>query len=318
MHNKTLHVATAYTNPMRWETRKRLMHTFRQHMTASPNVSLHVGEAAYGDRAHEVTSSQRPNDLQLRTRHELWHKENLLNLVIARFPADWEYGAFVDGDFTMSRHDWALEAIHQLQRYDFVQLFSTYADLDTEHRPYRLMQGFALNHLSGSLRNMRGCPVYGSKSPGATGGGWAFRREAFNTVGGLLDTCIVGSADWHMAFGLIGKSHAGSETKSCSSAYIRSILNWQRRAGALKANIGYIQNHAIHHFHGSKVNRFYGERWRILHDNNFDPETDIHRDSAGLWQLSGNKPRLRDELRGYFHARNEDDPCLHAHEKVLV
>src|SRR5260370_1321719 len=42
-------------------------------------------------------------------------------------------------------------------------------------------------------------------APGATGGAWAWRRHAFNTVGGMLDTCILGSGDWHMAFALIGR-----------------------------------------------------------------------------------------------------------------
>jgi hypothetical protein len=47
---------------------------------------------------------------------------------------------------------------------------------------------------------------------GATGGAWAFRRPAFDAVGGLLDTCILGSADWHMAFGLAGAG-SGIEEK---------------------------------------------------------------------------------------------------------
>jgi len=39
------------------------------------------------------------------------------------FPSDWKYGAWWDADFHFTRHDWALEAIHQLQLYDFVQCF---------------------------------------------------------------------------------------------------------------------------------------------------------------------------------------------------
>jgi len=72
-----------------------------------------------------MTDAANPLDLQLRTSDEMWHKENLLNLVVQRFPADWKYGAYLDGDFHMTRPDWALEAIHQLQHYDFAQLFSS-------------------------------------------------------------------------------------------------------------------------------------------------------------------------------------------------
>src|SRR5579863_6881732 len=145
----TLHVACAYSNPLRWRTRRVLMNDFRRHMAASPNVVLHAGELAYGERPFEVTGED-PLDVQLRTAHELWHKENILNAVIHHFPADWKYGAIIDADFHMTRRDWALEAIQQLQHYDFVQLFTTYSDLSAEHRPYRIMPSFAWQHLHGA------------------------------------------------------------------------------------------------------------------------------------------------------------------------
>ena len=44
----------------------------------------------------------------------------------------------------------------------------------------------------------------GSGWPGAPGGCWAFRRESFEVCGSLLDTCILGSGDHHMALGLVG------------------------------------------------------------------------------------------------------------------
>ena len=84
------------------------MNDFRQHMQGSPNVVLHVAELAYGDRPFEVTGAD-SLDIQLRTSHELWHKENILNRAIQRFPAGWQYGAIIDADFHMTRPDWALE-----------------------------------------------------------------------------------------------------------------------------------------------------------------------------------------------------------------
>ena len=99
-----LHVAVAYSNPVRWASRRVLMNDFREHIRASANVVLHVGELAYGDRPFEVTGDD-PNDVILRTSHELWHKENILNLVVQRFPPDWRLGAVIDGDFHMTRRD---------------------------------------------------------------------------------------------------------------------------------------------------------------------------------------------------------------------
>jgi len=326
---QALHVACAYSNPIRWSSRRILMNDFREHMHASANVILHVGELAYGDRPFEVTGGD-PNDVQLRTSHELWHKENILNLVIQRFPPGWRYGAIIDGDFHMTRRDWALEAVHQLQHFDFVQLFSSYSDLSAEHRPFRIMPGFAFHYVRGlsglsdraTLRPAAGAPYayYGARGAavGATGGAWAFRRSALDAVGGLLDICILGSADWHMAFGLVGAVNAATELRRCSKPYVDAVLRWQERAAVLKGNIGYVQNHAIHHFHGSKSARAYGSRWRVLLDNGYDPRTDISRDWQGVYQLTGNKPRLRDQIRAYFRDRNEDSPELSPQEKHLV
>ena len=61
-----------------------------------------------------------------------------------------------------------------------------------------------------------------------------------------------------------------------------------------------------HAFHGTKVNRRYVERWGILKRHGYDPLADIKRDWQGLLQLTGNKPKLRDDLRIYFRQRDED------------
>jgi hypothetical protein len=312
--SETLHVATAYSNPVRWRSRRHLLNDFRRHMHASPNVVLHVGEIQYGERPFEVTSTQNPGDIQLRANDEMWHKENLLNLVVQRFPSNWKYGAIIDGDFHMTRPDWALEALHQLQHYDFVQLFSTYSPLSAEHRPTSLMPGFAY-----AWRTLQKAPSPNLPSHiGAPGGAWAFRREAFNLVGGLLDTCILGSADWHMAMALIGERDTHWEVRECGNPYVRRIHAWAAHAAPIRGNVGFVQNHAIHHFHGSMSKRGYGSRSRILRDYQFDPEVDLKRDWQGLWQFAGDKPKFRDAIRNYFRERNEDSVELAAHERQLV
>jgi len=297
-----LYVAAVYCNPVRWRSRRVLMNDFRRHMNASPNVSLYIGELQYGDRPFEVTSAENPNDLQLRTRDEMWHKENLLNLVVQRFPRDWKYGAVIDADFHMTRPDWALEAIHELQRLEFVQLFSTYSPLGADHRPTSVTPGFAYTYV-----NTRTTPSAALPSHiGAPGGAWAFRREAFDQVGGMLDTCILGSADWHMAVALAGQPDRHWEVRECPDPYVRKIDDWARRAEAIKGNIGFVRNHAIHHFHGPMSQRGYTSRSQILREHQFDPDKDLRRDWQGLWQFAGNKPGLRDDIRAYFRARNED------------
>jgi hypothetical protein len=338
---QTLHVATAYSNPFRWRTRRELANDFRRHMESSPNVALHLGELAYGDRPHEVASAQNALDVPLRTWHELFHKENILNRVIQSFPPDWKYGAWIDADFHFTRHDWALEAIHQLQHYDFVQLFSAYSDLSGEtygsgHLPIRATPSFAYNYIQSGYRLPDGFAnggwrksgvdlgyYYGGapgrpRGVGATGGAWAFRRSAFDTVGGLLDKCILGHGDWFFAFGLVGEEAPDMHIDGYSDDYRNAILSWQKNAARIKKNIGYVDCFAVHHFHGSKLRRGYASRDLILVKHKFAPSLHLKADWQGIYQLNTDNPALRDAVRAYFISRNEDDPNLYESEKPLV
>ena len=326
---QVLHVACCYSNPRRWETRRRLANDFTLHMRSTRNVVLHVIELAYGDRPFDVTNPARyPFDIQRRTTTELWHKENLLNLAIHQFPADWRYGAIVDMDFTFTRADWALEAIHLLQHYRWVQLFTEAHHITGStvpgkgHRSIGTLSGFSATYAENghsavtSVRNKEELLEYMVEKPkkwqfpGAPGGAWAFRREALNEVGGLLDRCILGSADSFMAFGLVG-SFCGMRSNMMTrytEDYRNYILAWQRRAAESHGDIGFLDQFVVHHFHGRLKNRGYHDRDNILIDNQYSPTIDVFPDSQGVLQLSPHRPRLRDQLREYFLSRCEDVP----------
>lgn len=338
---QTLHVAACYSNPFRWRTRRELANDFRRHMAVLPNVELHFIELAYGDRPFEVTDpALYPNDRQVRTSSELFHKENLLNLAVRSFPPDWRYGAAVDADFTFTRHDLALETIHQLQHYDWVQMFSTYQNVTGEaepgrgHRPVgNISNGFAYGYVSAGSRLPDGydggwaeptsyAPGAGHLPwVGAPGGAWAFRRASFSAVGGMLDRCVLGSGDWFMAFGLAGQvtraeveRRLGKKVERYHPAYLEYIRAWQRQAAdAVRGNIGYVDAFAVHHWHGPLGKRGYSTRDDVLIANDFSPVSDVSPDWQGVLQLTAAKPALRDAIRAYFVSRSEDLP--HADER---
>lgn len=115
---------------------------------------------------------------------------------------------------------------------------------------------------------------------------------------------VIGSSDWIMAYGMVGLADGLEFIPECAP-YYQAVKRWQQNALDLQADIWYIDNTMTHFWHGPKGNRFYRERERLLTENHFDPYTDLRRDAQGLYQLSGNKPKLRDDLRHYFRARNE-------------
>lgn len=354
--DQTLHVSVSYSNPFRWQTRRRLANDYIRHMRNSPNISLWVVEMAYGDRPHEVTSPDHPQDIQLRTNHELFHKENGWNIGVSHFPQGWKYGCCSDADFHFTRHDWALETIHQLQHYEFVQPFSSYVDVSgniygQKDVPMRYNSAFFFNYIQNGYKvspqyhngvvtttkdgkvtfTKAGADAYASalkaepseggvfmRGVGATGGAIAFRRSAFEAVGGMLDRCILGHADWYMAFQLVGVEPPDIHSQRYHPDYKRYVRSWGERAKELKRNVGYTDGHAIHYWHGSKTRRAYSSRDVILARNQYSPYDDVHADYQGVWRLNPNKPELRDDIRRYFISRFEDDPNMYQPEKLLI
>src|ERR1019366_4811945 len=112
-------------------------------------------ECAFGERPFEVTEAANPFHLQLRTQCEMWHKENLLNLMIARLPTDWQ-----------------TETVQQLQHYDIVQLFAEAHDLRPNQQTFARYRSFASSFNQGIPRQ-RGAGYYGG-APGRDGPGDAY------------------------------------------------------------------------------------------------------------------------------------------------
>jgi hypothetical protein len=315
-----LHVMAVISNPQRFRTRYDLYQQFAQHMAASGAV-LWTVELAFGERSHAVTEAGNPRHLQLRTTHEYWHKESLINLGVQRLPADWQYLAWIDADVQFTRPDWAEETVHMLQHHPIVQLWTEAHDLTPAYEPLLRHKSFAwsLHHVTPTPTadpyRLAYQSAYDTQTPTPhrwvpwhPGFAWAIRRDAFEHVGGLLDAAILGAADNHMAKALVGDAHYSIHPQ-VSPGYRQMVLEWAGRAAGLKRDLGYVDGLLVHHWHGQKKARQYWNRWQILVQHQFDPRTDLKRDWQGLWQLVTDTPRqwrLRDALRGYFSQRNED------------
>jgi hypothetical protein len=301
-------------------------------MCQQAGVKLVTVEQAFGDRPFMVTNASDPFHLQVRTVEELWHKENMINLGVRHAQAiapalglRVREVAWVDADCRPSRsyRDWFEETWHQLQHYQFVQMWEHLIDLDINFNPIGEAQpGFMANYVK-----------YGSPNPeefrrveqmneydiatkqnitrifGRPGLAWAANIDAWNHVGGLIDYSILGAGDWYMAHGLIG-SLQGAQAEFAGGSYMQKMLQWQERAQRwIKRDVGYVPGVVFHDFHGRKALRFYGSRGKILRDCNYNPETDIKYDSHGMTQLEtwdDRQIKLRDLIRGYFRMRNED------------
>lgn len=298
MKSKKLWVIAVISNPVRFNSRYSLYQEFEKHVKDAGAELLTV-EVAFGDRCHTITNPVNPHHIQLSTYHEIWHKENMINIGISRLPSDWEYVAWIDADVAFTNPNWVRETLHQLQHYMVIQMFSECIDLGPRYEVVQMHKGFAWSHHEKKLKGK----AYNFWHPGYA---WAARREAIDALGGLIDTAVLGAGDHHMALALVGRAKE-SIPGGIHSNYAKHILTWEERANKfIKKDLGFLPGTILHYWHGKKADRRYVERWSILLRNKFDPDMDLIRDSQGLYQLSDDKPNLRDEIRYYFRQRNED------------
>lgn len=304
---ETLFVIAVVSNPVRYASRYRLYKEFVERMQKTKNVILIQVEHAFGDRPHEVTSKDK-HHLQLRGGHEyeLWIKEGMVNAGIKHLTAiypNWKYVAWVDADISFDDEDWAMETIHALQHYSIVQPWSKSVDMGPDakeeiHAASSFMHDY-LNEIE-----KKWAPKDEKWHPGYA---WAARREAIEDLKyKLIDWCVLGAADHHMAWAFVGDIWKGVHGEMGSS-YMRKAAEFQNLCDLhIKQNVGYVDGTIRHYWHGPKKKRYYVERWDILVKNRFDPDKDMALDKWGVPFLTGNKPKLRDGIRRYFRARDED------------
>lgn len=306
-----LHVVTSLFNPWRYQTRGQHYQRFRNHVKNTKMCELYVGELAFGRRPFEYTSGHHAviddgetHEFQFRTDQELWHKERMLNRLVQELPNDWEYMAWVDADLQFARDDWALETVHLLQHYDVVQMFSHSQNLDSHFGVHRMEEprlGFVYSWEHGIKPKYA---YYGGFQHGHPGFAWAFRREAFEKLGGFMDIAVLGAGDLHMALSMTGQYEP---LGYASPGYTRALETWDGRCQEfIKRNVGYVPGLVNHYYHGSRRARKYNERWQILQKHGYDPELDLKLDSQGLYQWTSRCPDLEYDIRRYFATRHED------------
>ena len=294
------------SNPARFNRRYHLYKQFVRYMDRCGIKNLWTCELQLGDRPFAVPRSERV--LQLRHWDMLWHKENALNLLVQRLPDDWETVAWIDADLEFLDPSWPEETLHQLQMYQIVQMFETACDLGPSGRVIATHNGFMAQYIKHGCNFPEGRHNnYAEYHPGFA---WAMRREAWDMCGGLFEFAICGAGDRHMSLAWIGRGGSSFHPKT-HSAYQQSILDYQAKCEpSIRRDVGFVRGTLFHHWHGKKVDRRYWDRWQILVRNNFNPYTDLKRNSYGVWQIhddgSERMRKLRDELRLYAHIRNED------------
>jgi hypothetical protein len=297
-----LHVIIVISNPCFYARRYRLLNDFVKRMEIEePDVILYVVEMIYPNQKFMVTSSDNKHHLQLKTVTPLWNKENMINLAVKNLlPQNYRAFAWIDADIEFDSCTWAMDTLKILNgSRDIVQLFSHCVDMDRDCNTLNIFNGFGYSFEKNKKYIKNGHDYW---HPGYA---WAITRRAYEKVNGLYDKGVLGSGDSIMALSVINKVHIMNNI-GYSNDYNQSMLDFQQRAKTLR--LGYTPGIIRHHFHGSKVNRRYTERWKILMKWNFCPTIDLKYNSQGIIEPSSCfLESFKQEILEYFKERKEDD-----------
>lgn len=313
--DNVLHVMGVVSNPVRFHSRYRLARKWIEAMVGTACVHLTVVEAAFGDRLHEVIddSNDQYDKISVRVNSHAWIKESMLNLAYRHISTKYQhakYFAWIDMDVFFNDPNWAQETLHQLQTFEVVQPWSDAIDLGPLGNVFQHFRSFGYQHQRRIPKQKH--PSQKTYQYAHSGFAWACTRRFAETMvgaggsnGPFMDWAILGSADHHMAFAMIGETK-DTIHKMMHPSFFRKCYEWQAKAVKVtKFEVGFTPGYIEHHFHGPKNRRYYRERWQILVDKKYDPDTMLTHDEQGIGILVGND-KLEHAIYMYNLSRFED------------
>jgi len=297
-----LNVIIVISNPCLYAKRYILLKEFVKRFEEEEDcVNLFIVEMIYKDQIFIITKKENKNHLQLKTDIPIWHKENMINLGVKYLlPKNYKAFAWIDADIEFENASWALDTLKILNGCkDVVQLFSHCVDMSLEKTNLNIFNSFGYSFCKEKLYTTKGTDYW---HPGYA---WAMTRKCYEKLGGLYDKGILGSGDSIMALSFINKCEFMNNLNYHKN-YNNSMFEFQEKAK--KIRLGYTPGVIRHYYHGSKQNRQYTERWKILIKHKFSPLEDIHYDKNGIIIPTNNcSKEFQEDVLNYFKERKEDD-----------
>lgn len=299
---KKLNVIVVISNPCLYKRRYVLLKEFVNRIEKDEtNVELFIVELIYNNQKYFITDKNNKKHLQLKTETPIWHKENMINLGVKNLlPSDWKAFAWVDADIEFENNNWASETLKILNGCkDVVQLFSHCVDMDENELCLNNFSSFGYNFCKGHKYISKGLNYW---HPGYA---WAITRKAYDKIGGIYDKGVLGSGDSVMALSFIN-SVDKMTNNNYSHDYNNSMLLFQDKAKFLR--LGYTPGVIRHHYHGTKQNRKYTDRWKILMEHKYSPFIHLKYDENGILVPTDKfSEKFKNDILNYFKERKEDD-----------
>lgn len=285
---------------------------FKKWYASIKHLNHYIIECVVGDASSELPSD--PGIHVIRTKDLLWHKEAILNKIVADLPKEYKYVFWVDADIVFTNQNWLNEAVEQLQTNSIVQLFEYCVHLfegqnepsfdlekakpfasDKTKRNPQLWKSFASNYAQKKTE----ASSENYDEHGHVGFAWGARRAVLDLIP-LYDKALVGGADHIVAHASVGQIPCSCITNSFT-ADIDAVNAWSKEFyNVTKGRLSYVNGDVYHLWHGDVNKREYLKRVK-----EFTPVSKniTEKDEHGLYTT--NDQKAKQYVKGYFERRED-------------
>ena len=245
-----------------------------------PHYSI---ELVYGD--NEATFPQSETSFCVKASSYMFHKENLINLLVSKLPSKYTKIVCLDGDVIFENEDWINDLSKELDNNDIVVPYHDGCNLDPFYDKI-IFSGKTLINTRFGLNE-------GNFSSGYA---ISFKRTFFDELG-LYEYAIFGGGD-KMVYGdyLRRPIMVNTFNSTKRDDYLKKLKS-------LNLKYSYLGGIVYHLYHGNNLDRKYLERHALLKTLNIDVE--IIKNEYGVLEFI-EPQKYNPILLQYFQDRKED------------
>jgi len=274
--SKDMAVCLVIFNPAK---SKKIIQNYYEMVEALGDVPVYTLELVFNDEIPQIL-----NAIHHKSSSYMFHKEKLYRVLEKHIPQKYTKLAFIDSDILFD-FDWYQKTSRLLNSYDVVQMFSEAHWMDARGNTILSRD---------TVLKMKLSEWDTSFHPGFA---WGMRRDWYNKVG-FFDWAVSGSGDTLSAMAWLSK-RPKQDFQSLPKPIAKKYFDFTLLP---KPRISFVQGTVHHLFHGSRENRQYASRHRMI---DVDEEIDDMLVDNTIFEWKD--PKWNAIFLEYFISRKDDE-----------
>jgi len=263
-------------------TKPVMNNLYVMNLLKNSNIPYYIIELSYPGQEPNFTGD---NVIHVCSNSYMFHKENLLNLLVSKLPVQYTKIVCMDGDVVFANPNWINDVADKLDEHDVVMPYHDSYQVDSEYSNALPMGVVMLDNKSNYEQSMY-----------SAGYCICFNRRFFEQIG-LYEYAIFGGGDRMTLCQFVKRPIMINTFHSTKKQdYIDKLTS-------LDLNFAWLDDDIYHLPHGHMVDRQYLERHSLIPELHIDDE--LVKNSDGVLEFVDPK-KYNQVTYNYFKNRNED------------